>query len=71
LIAKKYPSTAYQLSQVIGVATGKLFVARTGIIGANDLLWVGNSADYAKMCALIGRVAGEKDHDTFPRPKEQ
>jgi class 3 adenylate cyclase len=53
VIAKKYPSAAYQLSQAVGVATGKLFVARTGIRGANDLVWVGNSANYAaKMSAL-------------------
>jgi class 3 adenylate cyclase len=53
VIAKKYTSAAYQLSQAVGVATGKLFVARTGIRGANDLVWVGNSANHAaKMCAL-------------------
>lgn len=37
----------------VGVDTSKIMVARTGIRGANDLVWVGRAANYAaKLCAL-------------------
>jgi len=42
-----YPNTSYQLRQAIGIDTSKLFVARTGIRNANDLVWVGRAANYA------------------------
>lgn len=42
----------FRVRQVVGVDTSSLFVARTGIRGANDLVWVGRSANYAaKLCA--------------------
>lgn len=51
-IKKKY-DTSFVLQQRIGVDTSKLFVARTGIRGSNDLVWVGNAANNAaKMAAL-------------------
>lgn len=43
----QYPSSSYELRQTVGVDTSKLFVARTGIRGANDLVWVGRAANYA------------------------
>ena len=52
-LKKEYPTSAFQLDQAIGVDTGKLLVARTGVRGANDLVWVGRAANYAaKLCAL-------------------
>lgn len=49
----QYPSTAYQLRQYIGIDTGSLFIARTGIRNANDLVWIGSAANYAaKLCSL-------------------
>jgi class 3 adenylate cyclase len=48
-----YNESAFQLRQSVGVDTGKLLIARTGVRGANDLVWVGRSANYAaKMCNL-------------------
>lgn len=48
-----YTSSTFELKHVVGIDTSKLLVARTGIRGANDLVWVGKSANYAaKMCAL-------------------
>jgi class 3 adenylate cyclase len=48
-----YPNSAFQLEQAVGIDTSKLFVARTGVRGANDLVWVGRAANYAaKLCAL-------------------
>lgn len=50
---KKHPQTTYQLKQRVGIDTSKLFIARTGIRGNNDLVWVGNAANHAaKMAAL-------------------
>lgn len=40
-------NTAFQASQTIGIDTSKLLVARTGIRGSNDLVWVGRAANYA------------------------
>jgi class 3 adenylate cyclase len=48
-----YPTTAYTLRHSVGIDTGDLFVARTGIRNANDLVWVGHAANYAaKLSAL-------------------
>ncbi len=37
----------FQAKQTVGIDTSKLFVARTGIRGSNDLVWVGRAANYA------------------------
>ena len=42
-----YPKTDYLVKQVVGIDTSNLFVARTGIRGSNDLVWVGRAANYA------------------------
>src|SRR4029453_19416767 len=42
-----YPKTSYAAKHVVGVDTSKLFIARTGVRGANDLVWVGRAANYA------------------------
>lgn len=48
-----YKSCAFELKQSVGVDSGKLFVAKTGIRGSNDLVWVGGAANYAaKLCSL-------------------
>ncbi len=46
-IKNQYPDTDFSLKQVVGIDTSKLFVARTGVRGANDLVWVGRAANYA------------------------
>jgi class 3 adenylate cyclase len=49
----QYSNSTYEVKQSVGVDTCKLFVARTGIRGSNDLVWVGNAANYAaKLCSL-------------------
>jgi len=46
-------NTDFQIRQAVGVDTSKLFVARTGIRGSNDLVWVGRAANYAaKLCSM-------------------
>jgi class 3 adenylate cyclase len=49
----QYSATAYQVRHVIGIDTSKLFVVKTGVRLANDLVWVGRAANYAaKLSAL-------------------
>ena len=47
------PNTKYVVRQIVGIDTSPLLAARTGIRGANDLVWVGRAANYAaKLCTL-------------------
>ena len=46
-IAERHPKSPYEVKQVVGIDTSKLFAARTGIRGSNDLVWVGRAANYA------------------------
>lgn len=49
----KYQTTDFTVKQRVGIDSSKLFIARTGIRGSNDLVWVGNAANNAaKMAAL-------------------
>jgi class 3 adenylate cyclase len=48
-----YANNASVLQHVVGIDTSALFVAKTGVRGANDLVWVGRAANYAaKLSAL-------------------
>jgi class 3 adenylate cyclase len=52
-IKSQYPNRDYTVQQAIGIDTSEVFVARTGIRGSNDLVWVGRAANYAaKLCSL-------------------
>ena len=54
-IPKVYRDANYSVRHVVGIDTSNLFVARTGIRGANDLVWVGRAANYAaKLSARPG-----------------
>jgi class 3 adenylate cyclase len=48
-----YQNTNYRVTQSVGIDTSKLFVAKTGIRGANDLVWVGRAANYAAKLATL------------------
>jgi class 3 adenylate cyclase len=53
---KIYKDTDYQVKQVVGIDTSSLMVAKTGIRGSNDLVWVSRAANYAaKLCSLKSR----------------
>ena len=41
-IKEQYKDTSYQLNQAVG--TGRALIARTGVRGSNDLVWVGRAA---------------------------
>lgn len=48
-----YQYSNYDFEYGIGIDTSKILVAKTGIRGSNDLVWVGNSANIAaKLCSL-------------------
>ena len=46
-ISDQYPLTSYTVRHVVGIDTSNLFVARIGVRGDNDLVWVGRAANYA------------------------
>jgi class 3 adenylate cyclase len=46
-IKAQYRNTAYQVEHAVGIDTSSLLVARTGVRGSNDLVWVGRAANYA------------------------
>ena len=52
-IQSTYKNTAYEVRQTVGIDASKVFVAKAGIHGVNDLVWIGRSPNYAaKLCAL-------------------
>lgn len=63
----QYSNSTYEVKQSVGIDTSELFVARTGIRGSNDLVWVGRAANYAaKMCSLrIGNYASFISKDVY------
>lgn len=61
-IVATYGADKYTVKQVVGIDTSKLLVAKTGIRGANDLVWVGRAANYA------AKLSAEKTYPTFITP---
>jgi class 3 adenylate cyclase len=52
-LVAQYPESDFRVRQVVGIDTSSQFVARTGVRGDNDLVWVGRAANYAaKLTAL-------------------
>lgn len=50
---KTYTSNTFVPKHVVGVDTSDLYVAKTGVRGANDLVWTGRASNYAaKLSAL-------------------
>ena len=67
-LKKQYPNTNYAVKQTIGIDTSALFVARTGIRGSNDLVWVGRAANYAaKLTTLSPSRPTRLTNDVFKR----
>lgn len=53
LLKAQYTKSTYAVRQTVGIDTSNLFIARTGVRGSNDLVWVGRAANYAaKLCNL-------------------
>lgn len=52
-IKAQYPDASYEVKHTVTIDSSSLFVARTGIRGSNDLVWVGRAANHAaKMGSL-------------------
>lgn len=61
-----YTKTSFTLKHVVGVDTSELFVAKTGVRGANDLVWVGRAANYAaKLSSLPDAFATYVTKEVF------
>jgi len=53
LLKRNFPNSSYELRHTIGIDSGNLFVAKSGVRNANDLVWVGKAANVAaKLCSL-------------------
>lgn len=53
--AAKYHAT-YQLRHGVGIDSGRVLVARTGIRNDNDLVWVGRAANIAAKLSAVPRT---------------
>ncbi len=68
MLREQYTSTQYELKHVVGIDRSLLRAARTGARGANDLVWVGRSANYAaKLSSLPDTHASRITADVFDR----
>lgn len=52
-LKKQYQESDYKVQQIVGIDTSTLRVAKTGVRGDNDLVWIGRAANHAaKLTAL-------------------
>ncbi len=64
----QYPNTNYEVKHTVGIDSSELFIARTGIRGSNDLVWVGKSANHAaKMCELSNEYPSKISSEVYDR----
>lgn len=52
-IKNQYSSSDFSVIHGVGVDTSELLVARSGIRGSNDLIWIGSAANYAAKLATV------------------
>lgn len=65
-ITAVWTNEKYVVRQKVGIDTSSLFVAKTGVRGANDLVWVGNAANRAaKMAALSSTYSSYISVDVY------
>ena len=65
---RAYGTRAYKLNHVVGIDTSSLFVARTGVRGANDLVWVGRAANHAaKLTSLSNEYTSYITEDVYDK----
>lgn len=51
--AAQYSSSSFVVKHAIGIDTSALYAARIGVVGDNDIVWVGSAANHAaKLCNL-------------------
>ena len=66
-LRNRYPRSVYEVRHHVGIDTSQLFVARTGIRGANDLVWVGRAANYAAKLSARSGPATQITSDVYSR----
>lgn len=72
LLAEHYPSTEYELKHVVGIDRSELRAARTGVRGANDIVWVGRAANYAaKLSELSSDYPSRITKDVYDRLRDE
>jgi class 3 adenylate cyclase len=68
LLKKQYADSTYEVRHVTGIDTSTLRATRTGVRGANDLVWVGRAANYAaKLTELAGDDASWVTADVYKK----
>ncbi len=51
--ARQYSGSMFVVRHVIGIDTSALRAARIGVVGDNDIVWIGRAANYAaKLCNI-------------------
>lgn len=65
-IQSQYPNVSYRIKQTVGIDTSPLTAARTGVRGANDLVFVGRAANHAaKLTSLPPTHATRISKDVY------
>lgn len=71
LLKQQYTDTTFDLKHIVGVDTSELLVARTGVRGANDLVWVGPAANYAAKLTELSGFASWITHRVYDAMKDE
>lgn len=56
-LLERYPKTTFKFNHNVAIDTSKVYAARTGVRGDNDLVWIGDSANKAAKLAAINGSA--------------
>lgn len=56
-LSEQYPSKEFTLKHVVGIDTSRLRIARIGVRGDNDLVWIGRAANYAAKLTTLSDKA--------------
>ncbi len=69
-LQKQYQNNDYKIKHTVGIDRSELWVARTGIRGSNDLVWVGNAANRAAKLSEQEGPATWITSDVYKRLKD-
>lgn len=72
MVREQFSIPNFQVRHAVGIDRSPLFVARTGVRGSNDLVWVGRAANYAaKMSSFReGVIASWITSEVFENMKD-
>lgn len=70
-IKAQYPKSTFSINQIVGIDTSSLFIARTGIRGSNDLVWVGRAANYAAKLSSRSGAPSQITADVYDKLNER